>query len=259
MYHLYFLLVTMQLYLVFPLLMALVRRTTAFAGRVLIVVAVVNLAWLAAVQWVPMPSGPAGWLWRHAYELLPTYAVYVLAGCYAAAHLGTLQRIVERHQRALIIGSLASIGGALVVYAGQLPFMAPRIAANVLQPGTLLSSAAAVVLLYIVGCRWAAGPRRHQAAIATLSDASFGVYLAHPLVLQLFLDHGLGNNGQLVVPALATLIGFVAAVAGGTLISLAARRTPLSLPLTGRPRQRRRPQPAPRPRALTSQEAPVSS
>lgn len=36
MYHLYFLLVTLQLYLVFPLLMAFVRRTAATAGRVLI-------------------------------------------------------------------------------------------------------------------------------------------------------------------------------------------------------------------------------
>jgi peptidoglycan/LPS O-acetylase OafA/YrhL len=238
MYHLYFLLVTMQLYLVFPLILTLVRRTAAIAGRVLIVVGIANLAWLAVLQWVPMPAGPAGWLWQRAYELLPTYSVYVLAGCYAATHLATLQRIVERHRRALVVGSVACLVGALAIYVAQLPTMAPRRAASVLQPGTFLSSAAAVILLYLLGSRWAAGPRRHQATIATLSDASFGVYLAHPLVLQLFLDHGLGNNGQRLAPALATLLGFVVAVAGGTVVSLAARRTPLSLLLTGRPRDR---------------------
>ena len=235
-YHLYFLLVTLQLYLAFPLILRLVRRTAHRAGPVLAAVTVVNLAWLAVLQYVPIPSGTGSWFFRHAYELLPTYSMYVLAGCYAAVHLDRLQRFVEERGRTLLLAATAAAAGALVVYAVQLPYMAPRVADDVLQPGMALSCLAAVSVVYLIGSRWAAGPRRHQQVIETLSDASFGVYLAHPLVLQLLLDHGgFGNSSQQLPPALATVFGYVIAVGGGVAISLAARHTPLSLPLAGRP------------------------
>jgi peptidoglycan/LPS O-acetylase OafA/YrhL len=238
MYHLYFLLVTMQLYLVFPLLLAFVRRTAHRAWRVLGLVTVVNLAWLAVVQYVAAPSGSAGWWWYHAYEILPTYSMYVLAGCYAAVHLSKVQEVVARYSRPLIAIAGASAALAIGLYLVQLPYLAPRSAASVLQPATTFSCVSALILLYLLGSRWASGPRRGEKTVALLSDASFGVYLAHPLVLQLLLDHGLGNAGQKVPAALATVIGIVAAAAGGLVIAWAARRTPLSLVLTGRPRQR---------------------
>ena len=237
-YHLYFLLVTMQLYLAFPLIMKLVRTTAAVAGRVLVAVSVANLAWLGVVQWVPHPAGAGAWFWYHAYELLPTYSMYVLAGCYAAIHLDRLQRIVERHARALVGVAALCTAGALAAYAWQLPRMAPRNADAVLQPAMVLSCVAALIVLGLIGWRWAAGPRRRQPLIAALSDASFGVYLAHPLVLQLLIDHRLVNPDHLLPAPLATVVAFAITVTGGTLIALAARRTPLSLPLTGRPWRR---------------------
>ncbi len=237
MYHLYFLLVTLQLYLVFPVVLAFVRRTAHRAGTVLGLVAVANLAWLAVVQYVPAPSGSTGWWWHHAYEILPTYSMYVLAGCYAAVHLPMLQRVVARYSRALIAVAVVSAAAAVGLYLVQLPYFAPRTAASVLQPATAFSCVSAIILLYLLGSRWASGPRRGERTVAILSDASFGVYLAHPLVLQLLLDHGLGNAGQEVPAAAATVIGIVAAALGGLAITLAARRTPISLFLTGRPRR----------------------
>ena len=235
-YHLYFLLVTLQLYLAFPFILRLVQRTAHRAAPVLAAVTVVNLAWLAVLQYVPIPSGTGSWFFHHAYELLPTYSMYVLAGCYAAVHMDRLQRFVEERGRALLGAAAAAAIGALVVYTVQLPYMAPRVADDVLQPGMALSCLAAVSVVYLIGSRWAAGPRRHQQVIETLSDASFGVYLAHPFVLQLLLDYGgFGNDGQQLPAALATVFGYVIAVGGGVAISLAARRTPLSLPLAGRP------------------------
>lgn len=236
-YHLYFLLVTVQLYLMFPLIRRFAYRTAGRAAPVLAAVTAANLALLAVLQYVPAPaSGPGLWFFQHAYELLPTYSMYVLAGCYAAVHLERIQRFVDSRGRLLLVAALASAAAALGVYALQLPFMAPRAANSVLQPGMALSCVAALIAVYVVGCRWAAGPRRHQALIETLSDASFGVYLAHPFVLQLLLDDAGFANGHQVMPAvLCTVLAFVISATGGTLISLAFRRTPLSLALTGRP------------------------
>lgn len=234
MYHLYFLLVTLQLYLVFPALLRFVKRTAGHWKAVLAIVGTLNLAWLGVLQWMPAPDW-GRWLFGHAYELLPTYTVYVLAGCYAAIHLPKLQSMFQQHRRAVLGVAGVCAAGAIAAYTVQLGSMPPRSANSVLQPAMLLSCLAAGIVVYAVGSSWAAGPRRHQAVVERLSDASFGVYLAHPLVLQLLLDHGLANHGQRLAPALATLIGFAGAVAGGTVITLAARRTPLSIALTGRP------------------------
>lgn len=235
-YHLYFLLVTMQLYLAFPLILALVRRTAHRAVEALAGVTVANLAWLAVYQYLPTPSGIGGWLFEHAYELLPSYSMYVLAGAYAALHLERIQRFVDRRPRALLAGAGVSGTLALLVDAVQLPYMAPRTANDVLQPGMALSCLAAVSVVYLIGTRWAEGPRRHQGTIETLSDASFGVYLAHPLILALLVDYaGFGNHGQRLYPVLATVFGYVIATGGAVLITLATRHTPLSLPLAGRP------------------------
>jgi peptidoglycan/LPS O-acetylase OafA/YrhL len=237
MYHLYFLLVTLQLYLMFPLILNFVRRTAHIAGRVLVVASVLNLAWLAVLQYAPNPTGGPGlWVYQHAYELLPSYTMYILAGCYGALHLDRLQRLVDTRRRLLMSVAAASTAAALAVYACQLGFEPPRVADGVLQPGMALSCLAAVIAIYVIGTRWAEGPRPYQNTIEALSDASFGVYLAHPLILAFLLDFvGFGNTDQKMPAVLATVFGFVIAAGGATALSLAARRTPLSLPLTGRP------------------------
>lgn len=235
-YHLYFLLVTLQLYLAFPLIIRFVARTADRAVPVLAGVTALNLVWLAVLAYLPIPAGWPGWFWAHAYEILPTYSMYVLGGCYAAVHFERLQHLVETHTRRLLGVAGWAAAAALVAYAVQLPFMAPRTANQVIQPAMTFSCIAAVIVVYVIGSKWAAGRRRHQKLIEVLSDASFGVYLAHPFVLTLLMNFaGLGNNGQKLPPALATAIAYVVTAGGATLISLAARRTPLSLPLAGRP------------------------
>jgi len=257
-YHLYFLLVTMQLYVVFGWLLAFVRRTRRHAWPILAAVGAVNLAWLAALQYVAAPSGTVGFLWHHAYQLLPTYTIYVLAGCYAALHLAKLQSFVRRYRRSLTAGALAAMALAVGGYVAQLGGRAPRDAAAVLQPAMLLSSAGAAVLLYLAGSRWAAGARRHAPTVRVASDISFGVYLAHPLFLALLTDHGLGNSGQLIPTPLATVVGFVVPLAAAAGVALVARRSPASLMLVGR-RRLEKPgwEKAPRPWAPALRGAPV--
>lgn len=262
-YHLYFLLVTLQLYVCFPLILKFARRTAHRALPVLAAVSAANLAWLSVLYYVGSPPGWPQWFFAHAYELLPTYSMYVLAGCYAAIHLDKMQALVRRRPRLLWHVAAVAAAGAVAVYAVQLPHEAPRQANAVLQPGMTLSCIAALIVVYMVGERWVASGKRNYRVIETLSDASFGVYLSHPLVLQLFLDHGLGNGHQSVPAPVATVLAFAGAAAGSTLISLVARRTPLSLPLTGRPLRPRgrtgKPRATPERRAAAPAPAPAPS
>jgi peptidoglycan/LPS O-acetylase OafA/YrhL len=237
-YHLYFLLVTMQLYLVFPLLVRFVRATTSGAWSVLAVVGVLDVAWLALLQYEPAPGGWAGQLWARSYELLPTYAVYVLIGCYAAVHLDAVTDFVARHRRRLLVAGLAAAAAAEAVYVVQLRHDPPRVAAGVLQPAMLLDSLGALLVLVVVCDRWAAGRRSGRRTVERASDVSFGVYLVHPLVLSLLLMSGLRLDGQRVPAAAATVLAIAGTAVGASVFSLLARRTPLSLALTGRPRRR---------------------
>jgi peptidoglycan/LPS O-acetylase OafA/YrhL len=233
-YHLYFLVVTIQLYLVFPWLLRFVRRTADRAVLVLAVIGTLNLAWLAALQYAPQ----GGFWWVRAYELLPTYAIYVLAGCFAAVHFERWRAWVAGHSRRLLwlAGTAAIVAEGAYGLQLQLGGMAPRAANAVLQPAMVASCLAAVIVVYLIGARWAGGARAGRRTVVLASEVSFGVYLAHPLILQLLLDHGLGNGHQVVPAPLATVLAFLGAAGGAAALCGLVRKTPLARVLIGRPR-----------------------
>jgi peptidoglycan/LPS O-acetylase OafA/YrhL len=237
-YHLYFLLVSLQLYLVFPLLLRFVRRTAPRPWPVLVVVGALNTAWFAWLQYGHAPSNWVGHLWPRAYELLPTYAVYVLIGCYAAVHLERVDRVMRERRRTMVaVGAGAALIAELVFWA-QVGGRDPRLAAAVLQPAMALTSIAALIGLYLAGTAWTARGCPGAAFMTRASDLSFAVYLAHPLVLELLLHAGLGNGGQKVPAVLATALAMAGTAVGASVIAFVARETVWSLPLTGRPRRR---------------------
>ncbi len=233
-YHLYFLLVSMQLYLVFPLVMRFVRATAQRAVLVLVVVGSINVAWLAALQWVSGPDGWGGFIWTHAFELLPTYTLYVLAGCYAAVHLQTLLAILRANRRRLALWALGGLAFTELAYIVQTAWMDPRSADNPLQPVMVVCSASVVILLVLVGDAWASGSRIGLPAIRRGSDISFGVYLLHPVVLALVCNAGLGDQVGHLPSAEATALAVPATAVGAVALCLILRRTPLALPLIGR-------------------------
>jgi peptidoglycan/LPS O-acetylase OafA/YrhL len=247
-YHLYFLVVTLQLYVVFPWLLRFVRRTAHRAIPVLGVVGTLNLIWLAVLQYAPH----SGFWWDRAYELLPTYSIYVLAGCYAALEFERLHAWAMRHTRRLLVVAGAAALLAEGIYLVQLGGLPPRQANAVLQPAMAASSVAAAIVVYLIGARWAAGRRPTERAVKVASEISFGVYLAHPLILQWLLDHGLGNGQQAVPAPIATALAFLGAAGGAAALCLLVRHTPLARIVIGRPRTsgplrihhlRRKPQP----------------
>jgi poly(3-hydroxybutyrate) depolymerase/peptidoglycan/LPS O-acetylase OafA/YrhL len=248
-YHLYFLLVTMQLYLVFPLLLALVRATRRHHLLLLVASAAVQLAFTAAVHERLRPGGPLGWWIDHPDALLPSYQLYVLAGAILAVRLGELTDWARRHGRLVVAIVLAGVAAGLASYVYDVSFrlLPPLAASEVFQPAVTVESIAVVLGLFGLGVWWAdrLRPAPLARAIRAASDASFGIYLAHPLVLQGLLAIA-GITGLLpailALPGRDTLaIGLLGALPLVLALTWAAvgiaRRSPLSLPLAGRPAQ----------------------
>jgi len=107
-YHLYFLLVSLQLYLLFPLLVWLVRRTRGHHRALFLVSGALELVLLALTHYATWPGSWAT-VQANALVLAPTYQFYFVAGALAAVH----------HDRfhAWVVGRPRAVVGALVVTA----------------------------------------------------------------------------------------------------------------------------------------------
>ena len=242
-YHLYFLLVSMQVYLVFGLLVRLVRATAGHHGALLAGVSAWQLAlfwllhdvlpsWHSQPHWVTVLAG-------YAQQLLPFYLAYVVAGALAAVHLERTQSWVLAHGRLLALVVVMSAVVAEAVYLVQVATGTPPFpAADVLQPVMVPYALVVTAGLLALGLRYAL--RRRPGLVASAvgegSRISFGVFLVHPLVISLLLTLPVGRVLTAAGPPLTSVLIWLVTV----LVSIAAVevivRTPLSLPLTGRRR-----------------------
>lgn len=243
-YHLYFLLVSMQIYLVFPLLRALVAKTQGHHGGLLMLASVYQLAVTLAIHSHHTGAGPLAFWLKNPNQLLPSYGLYVIAGALGAWHLEQLTTFTRRHRRVVVSAFGVGVAGGVGIYlvAALLAGESPVTASAVFQPAVVLESLAIAWAFYALGLAWedAGAPRR--AFVSAGAENSFGIFLSHPLILQGILALGT-TTGVLAAlrrtpgpVELVLLLGVVVPaiyVAGGALTA-AARWTPLSLVLTGR-------------------------
>jgi peptidoglycan/LPS O-acetylase OafA/YrhL len=241
-WHLYFVFVMMQLYLLFPLLWSLVRKTEGHHLLLLAGSLVLELAVMAYLRY-DWPSGGAFHYLREMCRsnrfLLP-YVGCIIAGALAAVHIEQFHGWVRRH--ATLVGVLVTGAAAvtLAVYFQRLgDGAAPGTAAAIFQPVMVLWNLAVMVGLYLLGVLWSErATARRRALVRWGSDISFGVYLAHPMVLfyvlpALRLSQGPRSIGQ----PWDTLFSLALTLGLATAFSALAQHTPVSKLLTGRARR----------------------
>jgi peptidoglycan/LPS O-acetylase OafA/YrhL len=240
-YHLYFLLVSMQIYLLFPLISALIRHTAGHHTALLMASGAAQLAILTVQMYFPPRTGWLGQFTIHQDALILSYQFYALLGAVAAFHLDRLRELVRAHRRAIAASVVILAVATEAWYLGAEHNGRIAVdAAAVLQPVMLPWSIAAVAGLFLLGARYSRRRRagsRLDKALSLGSDRSFGVFLVHPAVLWLLLQ---GQTRWL--PGLhgisLTATAYVLVVAGSIGLTEIFRRSPLSLALTGRHRLR---------------------
>ncbi|MFI6981202.1 acyltransferase [Embleya sp. NPDC050154] len=241
-YHLYFLLVSLQIAVLLPLFVKLVR---ACAGRHVLLLAVTGVVQLAAlvVLFHEMPlSGPLEWYRVHGGMLLPTYGFFVMAGALAAVHLDAFHAWILGHTRTICVGTLAMLALTYAWYRHTVAAGRDTATASIAtQPVSLLWGPFAVLALYAVATRWerARTPFPGRAAAALGAQLAFGVYLVHPMILRLLELSGFA--AALPWSPVADTAALVAVVAIGSAgFAWLVSRTPLSPWLIGRERARGR-------------------
>jgi peptidoglycan/LPS O-acetylase OafA/YrhL len=235
-YQLYFLLIIMQYYLVFPLLVMFLRRTRGHHGAIVVIAALGHVALMTLMHWTIVPVLRTGWI----REFTP-YAFYLIAGSIAAFHLEAVNEWLVRHARLVIALTVAAALFAEAVY-----FLAEKGVTTVLgsgndpfQPSVVPFDLGAIACLYLLGVALVepGRSRRLRVVVRSGSDNSYGVYLSQMLFINALIWAGWARLDSVVWwPLLCAATVVIVFLAGVALTSLLAR-TPLAVPLTGRQRQ----------------------
>ena len=237
-YHLYYLLITMQIYLLFPAFQWLIDRTRRHHRLLFVLSLALELALMLWYQADRAGGGLVGSFMPYRDMAFFSYQLYLLAGALAATHLPKLDEIVKLHRRAVMVAwTLSSVAVLSTYILSREEFhVSPVIASMVFQPIMVPYCLATILLLYSQGSLWAKNVRvgMGQRALAGLSHHSFGLYLIHPLILYAVLgdfDIPLTPYWPILHSALVFSLTLSISYLAVWLIAL----TPISWYLMGRP------------------------
>lgn len=257
-FQMYFLFVMLQVYLLFPALLWVIRKTTGRHGLVLAVSAVLQVVLTTAfTHW--QPTGALGSVWWHNYATFLPYQFFIVYGAIAAVHR---ERIAEwLRGRGWILATALVVTGSLALATYLIRVFVddqkPMDASSAFQPTLIPFLAVAIACLYAIALRWNNEWRdrtpRFAAAVAWASNRSFGVFLAHVLVL-FFILRPVTASGEPWILAhipqpFGTLVTYLLTLVGSLVVVEVLRRLPGSIYVTGRPRM-----PLPSVRALLRRE-----
>ena len=233
-YHLYFLLVTMQVYLLVPLIIWFVKKTRGHHRAVLIASFVIQVG----IMWF-YKYGPDAAIAPWEKLVFLSYEFFIVAGAIAADHAADFLAWVRAHRGA--IGAIVAAGAVFMlgVWLFQHWVLGQSLynAGTPLQPAEMVWAVCVGLGFLAIGTWWA-DRRKPESAFARgvdrVSDRSFGIFLSHPLVLWILLWVGGDWVPDHIEKPWLTPVAYVVVVLLAYLIADIARRTPLSLPLAGR-------------------------
>lgn len=238
-YHLYFLLVLLEFYLFFPLVLKLLRKWRRWHLQILLVALVWQVVW--------------HYLMRHGHpsftvssktetRLVFSYPLYLLGGVIAAFHLDQLHDWIVRHYRLILAWTFVSAVVPVFIDAIHRHTYVPSYlipGGDPFSPMVIPYDVGAIFCVYLLGV-YLVSPRRSvrtRAITQSGSDAAYGIYLSQ-MVWILFLHRWtlkwgiLGHVPWLVMMIFAVTFAYLV----GFLFSALVARTPLARAVVGRSR-----------------------
>lgn len=188
-YHLYYILVTMQFYLVLPLFLALMRVAEKHPAAVVLVAFIAELALAAYDQYGA--GADRGIINAHIGEEVWTYTVYFVLGGVGALHWERVQQWLRTHLALVALTGAGTAGIMLTQFFldTDLGHQMER-ADAVVQPAMVPWAMTIIILMAALGVRYEDRRRTTPGSLSAVkwaADVSFGIYLIHPMILQYWI------------------------------------------------------------------------
>ncbi len=244
-YHLYYLIVIMEFYAIFPLLLRLVRRFASHPVRLVLVA----LAWQLtnAVFWPDIYSVVirlhiAGATSQSFWEsrLVTSYAFYLVAGIVVAMHLNDVHDWIVTHRALILLETVVAAATAILLNLVHFSGFTSRLLHAGSDPFAIITIpyvVGAILCVYLLGV-YLVDPQRSlrtRAITKSGSDNSYGIYLSQMLWIPMLVrvhEHLLSWVPWPIATASAVIIVYTL----GYLFSVVMARTPVARLVTGRSR-----------------------
>jgi peptidoglycan/LPS O-acetylase OafA/YrhL len=245
-YQLYYILLTLQLYLVLPLFLPLLKHIKQHPWRALnISFALQVLLMYLDYRYLQQGSLASSGVWQIVAvsqgSFLLTYQFYFILGGLSALYLQQARAFVLRHGKWIVGGFVLALAAVWVHFLLQVDVYHESFgyATSVLQPIMTFYSPTVIVLLGFLACRWAiqTNQQEHPKGYRfwhILSDASFGIYLVHVFILTALLQWVVPFMPEAWPVALRVFLTWFLTASGAAVISILLMKTPVLSHLVGR-------------------------
>lgn len=247
-FYLYYILVTMQLYLIFPVMVWMYKKTSGHHGLVLIISGLLQLAFLFFVKYQLPHLDTSNWpYWIRNYGInVFAYQFYFMAGAFVAIHYQAFTEWLQKSRRWIYGITIILAIGTLGLYQYNVQVLhLNRHYANLIHQPYLMFYASFMILTIIALSQQYAQHRQEPnwqpftKAVDLSSKLSFGVYLTQTASLALLAGClGLIQNHLSSLSLLMLLpFGYLIALGGAWMISYFCFKVPPFGILIGRPQK----------------------
>ena len=243
-YYMYYILVTFQLYLIFPLLVYMFKKLPNHHIAILVTSAIVQILLLIGIKyWLPGVDRSSWWYLFRAYGMnVLVYQFYFVAGAFVAIHYDEVDRFIEKNHRVIGWSTLVLALGTVALFFGNLKILKLSMAGteSVHQPFIFIYDVFMIAFVFWIGRQYAHArnhglPNWLDRIIKNLSKVSFGIYLTQTIPLILLY----GILSVIKVPSIVMLlllpVGYAFVLGGAFLISWFCYKVPPFGVLIGRP------------------------
>jgi peptidoglycan/LPS O-acetylase OafA/YrhL len=249
-FQLYYILLTIQFYILFPLFLFFLKRVAHHPWIVLGISFMLEMAILYFDFYIlrlgPLRLTPAGkFIIQYQDRFVLIYQFYFVLGGLTALYLPQIRAFLMRSGQWVIASAIVGLTILLFNYTVQV-LIYHQPATAVLQPSIGFFSLIVIVFAYWLAHRWAIatdeqGRPKGYHFWHTLSDASFGLYLIHALTLGMALRWMVPFLPVAWPVVIRVLLTYLVTAGSGILLSIFFMRTPFLSRLVGRvhPSQRK--------------------
>ncbi|MFT8726653.1 acyltransferase [Liquorilactobacillus ghanensis] len=247
-FYMYYILVTFQLYLLFPMMLWLFRKFKNYHVLILVISALIQLFFLIWAKYIYPIQNHDNWpyLFHYYGNFVFSYQFYFIAGAFTSIHYQKIKQIFTTHRRIIYsITGLLALGTLGLYYINErILKLSEHYTELIHQPYLMIY--ASMMICSVLCISWAYDQHRleprwswFEQLVSISSKLSFGVYLTQTVALTFLLKFLESLKGELSnwLLLLGLPLGYIAVLGGSWLISYFCYKVPPFGILIGRPQK----------------------